>query len=112
MSRIGPASPVPGGPRPASHNGPLSVTLAKQPVFSGTADLISYVRALARPAQEAGGRAWPGSWSLAWLVLRGLELHDQFGGNAAAVPYLNTLAFRPVPDLGRGRLAVRRPAGS
>src|SRR5205085_2130134 len=52
----------------------------------------------------------PGAWS--WLVLRGLELHDQLGGHAAAVPYLNTLAFRPVPDLGRGRLAVRRPTGT
>ena len=112
MSRIGPASPVPGGPRPASHNGPLSVTLAKRPVFSPAADLNSYARAQAgqprRP--EAGPGRAPGAWS--WLVLRGLELHDQLGGNAAAVPYLNTLAFRPVPDLGRGRLAVRRPAGT
>jgi hypothetical protein len=57
MSRIGPASPVPGGPRPASHNGPLSVTPAKRPVFSDAADLLS--RLPARPASQeagAGGR--------------------------------------------------------
>src|SRR5689334_6935103 len=107
MSRIGPASPVPGGPRPASHNGPLSVTLAKRPVFSAAADLThAPARSPGRPRgrRPEPGRA-PGAWS--GLVLRGLELHDQLGGDAAPIPYLNTLAFRPVPDLGRGRLAVR-----
>src|SRR5262249_20264505 len=66
----------------------------------------------ARPAGMPEAPARRACRARAWLVLGGLELHDELGGDQAPGPGLHTPAFRPVPDLGRGRLAVCRPAGS